>query len=244
MMKSKYGINCTVVCAALSLALCGCASAEETQESGISKNNESIVMSESVTDKAPEMNTTSAYTESETDIAIQTEADTEVETETSEKLITDDEIVSLFVENLYCLNSVFMSDHLEYSGDAVIDEHIYEVSDSRFGSYADFENYIRSVYCTTEADRLLYNYPYENTQVYTDVEGMLCIDTNYINAKAYFVDWTEVEFVVNTADENRCEFSVKGYIEEPADVPVQEEYIANGAVVFENGKWVLEKMIY
>lgn len=213
-MKSKRRIYCAVICAVLSLALSGCTSTAETPGSSMPENNESTVFSETEPSAA------------------------------SENSITEAEIRSLFEENLYCVNSVFMTDHLAYSGEAVKDAHIYKVSDERFGSYTDFENYIRSVYCTSEADRLLYHYPYENTQMYTDVEGQLCIDTNYANAKAYFANWTDAEIVVNTADENRCEFTVKGYIEEPADVPVQEEYIVNGAVVFENDEWVLETMMY
>lgn len=253
MKKLKCKIYCTVVCAVLPLAFCGCTSTAGMPESSLAENNESTAVSESETDKVTEMNTptadTASETETEADSIVKTEADTEIET-TSEILspssnsITEAEIRNLFEENLYCLNSVFMSDHLEYSGDAVIDEHIYKVSDSRFGSYADFENYIRSVYCTSEADRLLYNYPYENTPVYTDVDGMLCIDSNYAHVKAYFVDWTDAEIVVNAADECRCEFSVKGYIDEPSDIPAREEYIANGAVVYDNDKWVLEKIIY
>lgn len=227
---------CAVICVVFSLVLCGCTSIAEISENSIVENNAITALTEAKIDtKSPETNTSSADTESET------EAETEV---LSEDIITEAELYSLFEENLYCLNSVFMTNHLAYSGDAVIDAHIYRVSDNRFGNYTDFENYIRSVYCTAEADRLLYHYPYENTHIYTNIEGMLCIDTNYANAKAYFINWTDAQIVVNSTDEKRCEFSVMGYAEEPADVPVQEEYIAYGAVVFENGKWVLETMVY
>ena len=49
---------------------------------------------------------------------------------------------------------------------------------------------------------------------------------------------------INSVDENRCEFTATGYIEEPAEVPVKEDYPVSGAAVLENGKWVLEKMMY
>lgn len=124
------------------------------------------------------------------------------------------------------------------------DGHICKVSDEKFASFAEFESYIRGVYCAEEDERLLYQYPYEDSSVYLDVDGALCIDLNQAGAKGYYVDWTSCEITIDSADAERCEFTVKGSIEEPAEVSVQEDYFANGTAVFENGKWVLEKMIY
>lgn len=124
------------------------------------------------------------------------------------------------------------------------DGHICKVSDEKFASFAEFEFYIRGVYCAEEAERLLYQYPYEDSSVYLDVDGALCIDLNQAGAKGYYVDWTNCEITIDSVDAERCEFTVKGSIEEPAEVSVQEDYFANGTAVFENGKWVLEKIIY
>lgn len=158
--------------------------------------------------------------------------------------ITEDMLSDLFKENVYCMVNVFSISHLPFDENTMQDGHICKVSDERFASYADFEAYIHSVYCAAEADMLLNHYPYEDSPMYLDVDGELYIDLNLAGAKGYYVDWTDCEITIDSADAERCEFTVKGSIEEPAEVPVQEDYFANGVAVFEKGKWVLEKMIY
>lgn len=190
---------------------------------------------------------TEAVTEPESEAPVETEELTEIEDETkaiAENTISEAELRSLFEENLYCMKNVFMADHLAYSDEAIADDHIHMVTDERFADYREFEAYVRDIYCAAEADRLLYNYPYDGTRIYIEHEGTFCIDSHYANAKGYFVDWTSMEVTIGNADSERCEFSVTGYIQEPSDTPVQEEYTVSGAAVFENGEWVLEKMLY
>lgn len=158
--------------------------------------------------------------------------------------ITEEMLSDLFKENVYCMVNVFSISHLPYDEETMQDGHICKVSDEKFASFADFESYIRSVYCEAEAERLLYQYPYEDSPMYLNVDGVLCIDLNQAGAKGYYVDWSNCEITIDSVDAERCEFTVKGSIEEPAEVPVQEDYFANGTAVFENGNWVLEKMIY
>ncbi|MGN1231166.1 MAG: hypothetical protein ACI4TP_04630 [Anaerotignum sp.] len=158
--------------------------------------------------------------------------------------ITEAILADLFKENVDCMVNVFSISHLPYDEETMQDGHICKVSDERFASYADFESYIRSVYCAEEAERLLNHYPYEDSPMYLDVDGELYIDLNQAGAKGYYVDWSNCEITIDSADAEICEFTVKGSIEEPAEVPVKEDYFANGVAVFENGNWVLEKMIY
>ncbi|MGN0135254.1 hypothetical protein [Anaerotignum sp.] len=157
--------------------------------------------------------------------------------------ITEDTLLDLFKENIYCMVNIFSINHLPYDEETQ-GGHICKVSDERFASFSDFEAYIRSVYCGAEADRLLNHYPYEDSPMYLNVDGELYINVDLAGAKGYYVDWSNCEITIDSADAERCEFTVKGSVEEPAEVPVQEDYFTNGVAVFENGKWVLEKMIY
>ncbi|MGN0674663.1 MAG: hypothetical protein ACI4KG_02845 [Oscillospiraceae bacterium] len=169
------------------------------------------------------------------------------ETELSEESKDDiDEAVirKLLDENFFCMRSIFGWGNLGYTGEPVQGDNIYRVENDIFADYAEFENYIRSIYCNDEADRLMYNYPYEDSQMYLDIDGELCIDINLAGAKGYYVDWSDCKIIINFVSEDRCEFTAIGSIEEPAEVPVKEEYPVDGAAVLENGKWVLEKAIY
>lgn len=168
----------------------------------------------------------------------------EEQEEKQENEITQAELNELFGKNVECMVNIFSINHLPYSGEPVEGDSIYIVSDDRFNSFSDFEEYVRSIYCTEEADRLLYNFPYEDSPMYVDVDGKLGVDLNYAGAKGYYVDWSNFEIEINSADGEKCTFTAKGVIEEPADVPVEEEYKSQGTAIYENGRWVLEEMMY
>lgn len=164
------------------------------------------------------------------------------EAESSESDITEEHLGKLFDENLYCMRSVFDLGSLPYGDEPVQGNNIYKVN-SGFASYDEFESYVRSVYCEAEADRLLYNTPYEGDPKYLNVDGELCINQDLEGGKGYYVDWNNYELEIISSDETACEFTVKGILEEPAETVVQEDYIVHGKAVKENGKWVLEKML-
>ena len=166
-------------------------------------------------------------------------ADETVESEDS----IDKTITALFDQNVYCMTRIFGACHLPYEGEPVEGDNIYKVN-SEFSGYSEFEEYIRGVYAKDEADRLLYDCPYEGEPMYVNVDGMLCININLAGAKGYYVDWKDCDITVNSADGEKCSFTVRGSIEEPAAVPEKKDYYADGSAVFENGQWLLEKVIY
>ncbi len=173
-------------------------------------------------------------TAEETSVEAETEAAAAEETSEMEETISE-----LFARNIVCSVYAFGSGGLAWGGEPVSGDNIYKVSDERFSSYSDFESFIRSTYCKDTADMLLYNYPYEGTQLYVDVDGMLCIDSNLSGSKGYYVDWTDTKITIDSLTDDRCEFTAAGSITEPADVPVAEEYKVSCTAVYENGSWLL-----
>lgn len=182
---------------------------------------------------------------SETDAPVQTEdAETETETAAPVSTVSEEELRTLMEENLYCMRYVFTLGTLPYGESPIQGENIYKVEDERFATFADLEEYVRGVYCKETADMYLYNYPYEGEPLYIDIDGQLCIDIYRAGAKGYYVDWTDFGLTITSADDSVCEFTVTGLAEEPADEPTFTEYTVNAKAVCEDGKWVLEKMIY
>lgn len=173
---------------------------------------------------------------------MQTNSQIETAIEETDKM--DETVRQLFQKNIDCMMNIFCINHLPYDEESVQEGHLCKVSEERFAGYADFEEYIRSVYCAEEAERLLQDFPYEGEPLYRDVEGVLYIDLNLIGAKGYFVDWTDCKITVDDLTAESCAFTATGMMEEPAEELVQEAYTVNGTVVQENGKWVLEKMMY
>lgn len=225
------------IAAIAAILLCGCTSADDDSDVIIPPPE---TLASQLTEMPSEEQTT---TEAPSEAAPESTEETATETEAQSASIDEAVIRSLFDENIYCLRNLYGATSLYPVGDPVRDDHIYKADTDRFSDYAEFDSYIRSVFCTNEAERLLYNTPYEGQPMYVNVDGMLCVDTYLAGAKGYYVDWSDYRLEIVSADDSRCEFIVTGQIEEPAEVPVKEDYPVNGAVVYENGGWRLEKLV-
>ncbi len=249
-MRNNHRNHSLLTIALLTLSLCGCTAAESSGTASELETTTTAIEHTTQPDTTA-AETAAPTTEPPTMQAEETEAVTQasetaeesVETDVASTL-TEAELRTLFAENLYCVQEVFMSNHLAYAAEAMGDSTYHAVTDSRFPNYEAFAAYVGSVYCAAETERLLHHYPYENTAIYTEVDGVFCIDTNYANAKAYFVNWTDAVFQLDAVSAERCEFQVTGLLEEPGDVPTQAAYTAAGAAVFENGSWRLEQLVY
>lgn len=159
--------------------------------------------------------------------------------------ISYDELKILVEENIYCnmiynVKTLPTKEEIDYESE----NYLYETDSEKFPDYASFESYIRSVYCEAEAERLLYNCPYEGMPRYTELNGKLCVDSRYLGSKGYYVDWTNFSFTINSSDNNRVSFTLCGKAEYPSDEPVIEEYLVDGVAVYEDGGWRLGEMLY
>ena len=230
---------------------CGCSSpvkdgdvtvlTPETLASQLTEvSSEELTSAEASSETAAET-TAEAVAEITTEAVVETTAE---ETQAQSAEFDEAIIRNLVDENTYCLRNLYGATSLYPVGDPVQDDHIYKADTDRFADYAEFESYIRSVFCTKEAERLLFNSPYEGQPMYLNIDGMLCVDTYLAGAKGYYVDWSDYRLEIVSTDSDRCEFIATAQVEWPADEPVKEDYPVNGVVVCENGEWRLEKLLF
>ncbi len=160
--------------------------------------------------------------------------------------VTEEELRRLMEKNIYCNLNIFAGSLPLENKDYVFDENdtVQQVDADVFGSYSEFEEYVRSVYCKETADMLLYDYPYEGDPKYLDIGGDLFLNTLYSGEKGYYVDWTDFTVIINYADEAECGFTVKASAEYPGEAAEAEDYIKESKAVLEKGKWLLSEMIY
>lgn len=229
---------------AMSALLCSCA--EVTDDVKINEISQTTAEQSAASDTETEQSAATAeasetVTEKETETRTETEPEIAAETEISAP--DETELRALLDENLYCMMKIFCMGGLPHEDEPVMGESVYKVSSDKFATLSDLESYLLTVYTAEYTDMLLNDFPYEDTSMYLDVDGELCIDINYAGAKGYYVDWSSPEITVNSSDGSRCEFTIKCRVEEPADVPVYTDYFVDGTAVYENGRWVLEKML-
>lgn len=164
-----------------------------------------------------------------------------------------DTLDELVEKNFDCMVNIFSLGSLasEGSGNGDSDEevnwndensYIRKVTDSRFPDYAAFSEYIHSIYTESTANMLLNDYPYEGDPKYRNKDGELYIDLRKDGSKGYYVNWKNRTISIDEKNENTCRFTVKTTETMPSDNPVEEPYTIDCTAVYENGRWVLEKM--
>lgn len=159
-------------------------------------------------------------------------------------IISENTIRELFDENLYFMINIFELSSLPTVGEPLDGDNIYQVDESYFKDYNEFESRIRSIYTKETADRLLYNFPYEGVQKYFEKDGKLCVNKMYDGGKGYYADWSDYTITIDSFNENECNFTLKAVVIWPADEPKEEIYEVNATAVYENEKWLLTEMVY
>lgn len=201
---------------------------EESQQSSI--NNESQ-------EESTEM-ITEAVTEAVTEEPVQVEEPVkEADNIQTANIIDMDKLNDLVSENIFMISSVFNGSPTilsnEKSGTYI------KVNTNVFADYADFKNRVYSVYTKEQADYYISTgYP-----GYTDVNGDLYFDTNYMAGGGYYVIWDGYTITVNDNSDNECSFTVNVKYQGPSTFNVLTDYYINGNAVYEEGRWVLTKML-
>lgn len=150
----------------------------------------------------------------------------------------------LMDKNIECNDIFILGALMPENGWEPEDGNLVPVADSRFPDWETFESFVYSVYCKECADMYLYNFPYEGDAKYVNVAGKVYVNMNYVGGKGYYVDWSDYSIEIKEETDSRCVFDVTGSIEEPSDNPTKEPYTVTATAVLENGKWVLENLIY
>lgn len=213
---------------------------QEMAKETLSTKSEEIQQS-SINTESQEESTelvTEAVTEAATEKPLQVE-ETEKETDKIEtaNIIDIDKLNDLVSENLFMISSVFNGSPTilsnEKSGTYI------KVNTNVFADYADFKSRVYSVYSKEQADYYITTgYP-----GYTDVNGDLYYDTNYMAGGGYYVVWDGYTITVNDNSDNECSFTINVKYEGPLTFNVLTDYYINGNAIYEDGRWVLTKML-
>lgn len=164
--------------------------------------------------------------------------------ESTKPTLTEEGIRALMAENLNCMYNIFVLNHLPIQGDFVAGQSIYPVNTYKFATFEEFENYVRSVYSKETADLYLYNFPYEGEPMYFEKDCLLYIDLNKVGGKGYYVDWSNYTVTINSCENDACSFTLNAQVEWPGEEPQAQDYPVEGKAVFENGTWLLTKMLF
>ena len=153
--------------------------------------------------------------------------------------VTVSELEDLFEDNLDCVKNILVLGALPHNATPVRDGHIYPVTNTRYHSYQELQNYLLTIYTAAETTRLLEG---GGNPLYLEVDGVLCVDVYRIGGKQYTVDWEDYTLVVDGYDDTVCRFTVTG--RKPTTDGQTEPYAVSGTAVYENGRLVLEKILY
>ncbi|MCI6888641.1 MAG: IseA DL-endopeptidase inhibitor family protein [Ruminococcus sp.] len=258
-MMNKKTILSIILLASLSLASCGKTSDSSSESSSSANANETSaieIVTEIVTGDKTEAAAESSQTKTQADSTAETDlqnsetsaqsfenAESKPVDVSSSDSVTEAQLRNLTDQSLYCMANIFSLGSLPTIGEPIKD-NLYQVSTDKFADYETFKNYIRSIYSKEEADVLLNNFPYENTQKYVNYEGKLCLDKNYDGSKGYYVDWDNYSIEIISQDSSKCDFKVLTTVTLPAENPTPEDYTINATAVFEDGSWKLTSMLY
>ena len=241
MKKGKLII--TILAMSVMLTACNGISKSKKDEK-TTEANKTTAAEQTVTD---EKNADSEKTEEVTSTQeASTEESSEESTEADSKKvgITEEELAVLVNENFNCARNIFGMSPLPTVGDPLDGGSLYQVDPEEYASYEELYNYVNSVYCKEYTDSLFDMETYDGAKRYYNEDGKLYTNVNAFGAKGYYVDWSGCFISITTNSETECKFTVTGSIEEPSAEPVKEPYTIEGRAFVENGKWVLENMIY
>ena len=239
MKKGKLII--TILAMSVMLTACNGISKSKKDEK-TTEANKTTAAEQTVTD---EKNADSEKTEEVTSTQeASTEESSEESTEAKKVGITEEELAVLVNENFNCARNIFGMSPLPTVGDPLDGGSLYQVDPEEYASYEELYNYVNSVYCKEYTDSLFDRETYDGAKRYYNEDGKLYTNVNAFGAKGYYVDWSGCFISITTNSETECKFTVTGSIEEPSAEPVKEPYTIEGRAFVENGKWVLENMIY
>jgi hypothetical protein len=153
-----------------------------------------------------------------------------------------EDLIKLVEGNKKCIFELFILDMLPcdgyYSGS---DNKFVQVRSDEFPTFADLEQYVQSIYCIQEANRLLYGN--DGQALYLDIDGVLYTDIRLHAGMGYYVNWDDYEIVIRNQQVDICDFDMVTTEEDIMNDGVSEIILSFQAVL-ENDAWKLKKMVY
>ena len=113
-------------------------------------------------------------------------------------------------------------------------EVLFPVTDDRFASYDDLEQFVRGTYIKSEADSLLGNGRYR------DLDGKLYGDISKDTGMGYNVDWNDYSYKIDDLTGTSASLHIFTTDDSPAG---QKDTTITALVQKENGVWLLKKIV-
>ena len=150
---------------------------------------------------------------------------------------TEQEVRMLIEHNLDCYFLFYISPLTQGGG---TDSDGYTKADnSYFATYKDFSDFVKNTYTQEKSAYLLGSYPSEENPLYIEKNDLVYVDLDAVTPVEYKINWDDsytVEFTENSTTHCAFELTTTDFD--------GNEYVTNGSAAFENGKWLLEDMVY
>jgi len=124
---------------------------------------------------------------------------------------------------------------LDIPEEGVGEETLFPVVDPRFTTFRDLEEFIRSTYIKKTADALLGDGRYQ------DVDGRLYGDLSKDAGVGYYVNWADYRYSLEQVSDDEAVIHIYTIDDSPAG---REEVTLTARMLKENGRWLLEEMVF
>lgn len=150
--------------------------------------------------------------------------------------ITEEDIRRLVDENYYCITHIFAFAYLEFEYDEWINEAPVAVSDERFKTFQELEDYLRSVYVQEEVDYLLYEY-WDGEPLYFEQDEVFMMKM-VMNGGGMFCGWKDYTIEEINIEGNSCKFVI--LVQYSEEIDQTDRYVFQATY---NEEWLLDEMV-
>ena len=156
------------------------------------------------------------------------------------------EIVRLVEGDKRCFFEIFILYVLDIDRSECIDDRYYKVDSDEFQTFADFEKYIRGIFCEKESDWLLFGKDDDRKvdPIYIELNGALYLDSTRVVGTGYYSTWPDYSLEIVNLSDDACEFKLHTTEDPPPEIGDPVPMVLDFKAINEGGQWRLEKLVY
>lgn len=151
--------------------------------------------------------------------------------------ITKDQILCLLEKHSRCVTNLFVASTLPCIQSQASEGVVLSDQKDPLSDYSQLESFVREVYVSEEAERLLNGAKH----IYENVDGKTAVILDHVQYLPVFVDWAHPEVLSITESENQATILVSLLALEIMDGTEQEKFEISMEAAYENGTWKLKK---
>ncbi len=176
----------------------------------------------------------------------------------SDALVSEcDSAARELVQKNYKVLKLFVTEGLDYKtvfGNPPEDGY-YSVNDEEYKHYSQIEELVKSVYVTTEAERILTRYPVKtengtkDVQIYKEhkdpANGEDCLgrSEDFVPEADYARDWSKCVIKISPKSDTECALTVITDGVAESDAEAHPESVMTAQMVKQDGKWLLSDLL-